>query len=197
MIVPGEWFAELQHCRLCITFEKRPRMFIVVYREGSQHHDALEKETWAQANALATPKYIFSWDGPQGGYELYKTPGIQHYGSEGSLCHFQHDKYTLTHVKKRIHGNSSNWQKEFDFIFRFDKVKDIVIKEITTEEDFPRALSNAIKEIIRAGKFDSWEEYQQSKRYTKELDRLKRENETLQKEVEVLKQKIATENTPA
>lgn len=172
-------------------------MFIVVYKEGSQYNDALVKETWAQANALETAKYIFAWDGPQGGYELYKTPGIQHYGTDGNFIPFQHDKYTLTHVKRGIHGNSSHWQKQYDFIFRYDNNKDTVIKEISSEDDFPRALSNAVKEIIRASRFSSWEEYQQSKVHTKELDRLKSENETLRKEIEELKQRLTVQNTTA
>lgn len=172
-------------------------MYIVVYKEGNQHSDALVKETWAQANALETAKYIFAWDGAEEGYELYNTPGVRHYGLDGNFTPFKHDNYSLTDIRKGIHANVHHWQKEFNFIFRHDNNRDIVIKEISSEIDFPRALSNAIKEIILASKFSSWEEYQQNKLDIKETDRLKNENQALRKEVEELKQKLSAHNTTA
>lgn len=119
----------------CIfDYTRHHNMFIVIYKEGTQYHEALIKETFALANMLESPKYIFSWGG---GYELHSQTGVQHYDTHGDIVSFKHDKYHLTHITKGTVRNSSNSQKQFDFIFRYDNNRDVVIKDFTTEDNFP------------------------------------------------------------
>jgi hypothetical protein len=172
-------------------------MFIVVYKEGSQYNEALIKETLEQAKALETDKYVFSWEGVHYGYELYKANGILCYNDDGQLTPFRHGKYTLTHITKVIYNKSSDGSKQFEFIFRYDNSKDVVIKSISREDSFPRTFSNAIKDILHASKFNSWEEYQENKVNVTEINKLKAENVALKKENEELKQKLAVQNTSA
>jgi hypothetical protein len=165
-------------------------MFIVIYKEGSQHDTPLTRETYNLANAMPGEKYIFEWGGEgQDVYSLNVLNGLW-YDAAWKKIYFQHGFYCLTAVN---HINTFL----IEFIFRYKDVEDIAIRIDTTNGGMPLGITNAVKEIMLASKFASWAEYQKHRASQNEIALLKKRVELLEKENEELKQKLNVKATTA
>ncbi len=158
-------------------------MFIVIYKEGSQHDTPLTRETYDLANALPGEKYLFEF-GAQGKYvyALNVAHGLW-YNVAWSKAYFQHGDYCLTdvnHIKTHL----------VEFVFRYKDVEDIPIRVDTTNGGMPKGITNAVKEIMLASKFASWAEYQKHRATQDEIVTLKKRVEELEKENSELKQNL-------
>lgn len=161
-------------------------MFIVVYKEGGQVDHPLTLDSYYEANKLPGEKYIFEWS--RGKYTPYDEKGVWCY-ENGQKGHFVHGDYYLTDIVYKV-------KNIVEFVFRYKTTEDVTIK-YNLLGGFPKGLSYAIKEILLASKFNSWNEYVKNKADIKEMEKLKAENIALKLENEGLKEKLSHQNQPA
>ena len=163
-------------------------MYIVIFKEGNQQQP-LQKTTFEQAFEMPGEKYIF--DIPYKVHpssELYIDGGIWCYDGE-KHAHFIHDGYHLVSIDY-INPNWADYSIEIVFSDRNHKIVAILFRK----SNIAYALTKAVREIILASKFSSWEEYLKNKADINEIDRLTTENAALKKEIEELRQKTTLGN---
>ena len=129
-------------------------MYIVIYKNGIQYEVPLTRDTLEQVQAVGDEKYVFIWGLKN--HKLNDPDGITFIGEDGKRCNeFKHESYVLRQVIKNENS------KTFNFIFRnngLDNSVEIKYGSIS----FAKALTEAIKEIILASKFNSWADYGQT-----------------------------------
>jgi hypothetical protein len=165
---------------------------IVIFKNGAQPQNPLFKETIHAAFALDEEKFIFSCEGnpidnDKTAFELYTNGGIQFYGEDMLPCkNFTYENYALIKIEFRTDNKISH----FKFVFRYNKMNNIVITKYQEKGNVLIALHEAITDIILAARFASWEEYQKVVSYNKENEKLKKEVEKLRIENSRLNQEI-------
>jgi hypothetical protein len=160
-------------------------MFIVIFKEGNQLQQPLEKNTFEQAYEMPGEKYIFKMaDKDVAISNLYIDGGIWCFDDK-EPSHFIHDGYHLVHINK--------YNNRIDVVFRYRDRQTIVMPSYGNST-IPWAIAKAVREIILASKFNSWEEYQKNKADINEINRLKTENDALKKEIEKLRLKLRAAN---